>query len=125
MYGTNRFCPANSLSLTRTPAQTIVKAKSVPITDKSVTSDKFINNAGMETIKPVKIVENHGVRNRGWIDENIFGNNPSRLMAIHKRGWPSWKTSRTVAMATIALTAIIPETQGTVSYTHLRAHETP
>ena len=37
----------------------------VPITDKSVTSDKFINNAGIATINPVRIVENHGVLNFG------------------------------------------------------------
>src|SRR5258706_11893444 len=89
MYGTNLFSPANSLSLTSTPAQTIVNAKSVPITDRSVTSDRFINRAGIATINPVRIVENQGVRKRGWMDENIFGSRPSRLIAIQRRGWPS------------------------------------
>src|SRR5437762_3412748 len=112
MYGTNRFSPANSLSLTSTPAQTIVNAKRVPITDRSVTSERFIKSAGTATITPVRIVENHGVLNFGCIDENIFGSNPSRLIAIHRRGWPSWKTSRTVAIAMIALTAITPDTHG-------------
>src|SRR5688572_18490575 len=86
IYGTNRFSPANSLSLTNTPAQTIVKAKSVPMTDRSVTSVRFIKSAGMATIKPVRIVENHGVLNFGWIEEKIFGSSPSRLIAIQRRG---------------------------------------
>jgi hypothetical protein len=50
------------------------------MTESSVTSDKFINSAGIATIRPVSIVENHGLRNRGWIDENIFGSRPSRLI---------------------------------------------
>ena len=86
IYGTNLCCPANSFSFTSTPAQTIVNANSVPITDRSVTSDRFMNNAGIATTSPVRIVENQGVRNFGWIDEKIFGSSPSRLIAIHRRG---------------------------------------
>ena len=88
------------------------ESERVPITERSVTSDRFMNRAGIATINPVRIVENHGVRKRGWIDEKILGKRPSRLIAIHKRGCPSWNTRSTVAIAIIADTAMIPDIHG-------------
>ena len=50
---------------TSTPPQTKTKANKVPILHKSVTIVRFINNAGIPTIKPVTIVEKEGVLNFG------------------------------------------------------------
>src|SRR5687768_8114502 len=63
---------------------------------------------GIATKNPVKIVENEGVLYFGWIRENILGNKPSRLILIQILGCPNWNTSKTLAVAIIALTATIP-----------------
>src|SRR5262245_22787205 len=89
-----------------------MNANNVPMLVRSVTSVRFINNEGIATTNPVMIVENHGVLNRGWMAEKIGGSNPSRLIDIQMRGCPNWKTSNTVAIASTALMAMIPETQG-------------
>src|SRR5689334_2441871 len=73
-------------SNTNTPPQTRTNANNVPMLVRSVTSTRFINSDGMATTNPATIVENHGVLNRGWIEENIGGNNPSRLIDIQIRG---------------------------------------
>src|SRR5215203_5708407 len=71
---------------TRTPAQTITKAKRVPILVNANTVLKFRNKAGTATTNPVKMVANEGVLYLGCRRENILGNNPSRLMLIQILG---------------------------------------
>ncbi len=77
---------------------------------RSVTSVRFMKSEGMATTRPVTMVANHGVLKRGWMAEKIGGSRPSRDIAIQMRGWPSWKTSSTVASATTALMATMPAT---------------
>src|SRR5262245_40137567 len=95
-----------------TPPHTSTNANKVPMLVRSVTSVRFMNNDGIATTRPVTMVENHGVLNRGWMEEKMDGSRPSRLIDIQMRGCPSWNTSKTVAMAITALIAIIPETHG-------------
>ena len=71
------------------------------------------------------MVANEGVRNFGWMVENFLGNKPSRLMLIQMRGCPSWNTSSTLAMATIALTAMMPESQCRFSFWNTKASGSP
>ena len=96
---------------TNTPPQTNTKANKVPILHKSVTIFKFMNNAGIATTNPTTMVAKEGVLYLGCTIENFFGNKPSRLMLIQIRGCPIWNTSNTEAIATTALTAIIPDIQ--------------
>src|SRR3546814_10243347 len=111
MYGVLNFPrgASGSVWIRRTPAQTSVKAKRVPILQRSATMYMFINSTGIATTKPVTMVAKEGVLKRGWIREKDRGSSPSRLMLIQMRGWPIWNTKRTLAMATTALAAIIPD----------------
>ena len=112
-YGTlNLDCGLSGIFCkTRIPPHTKTNANKVPILVSESTVLKFRNNAGTATSTPVNMVEKEGVRNFGWSFENIFGKSPSRLMLIHMRGCPIWKTSSTLAVAIIALKATIPAIQ--------------
>lgn len=64
---------------------------------------------GIATRNPATTEEKAGVLYLGWSFENRFGSSPSRLMLIHMRGCPNWKTNSTLAIDITALTAMIPE----------------
>src|SRR2546430_2673499 len=73
----------------QTPAQTSMKAKSVPMLVISPETSAGINAAN----KPVKMKNNmfdlYGVLYRGCTSEKILGTSPSRLIEKNTRDWPS------------------------------------
>src|SRR5437868_7236004 len=74
---------------TNIPPHTNTNANNVPMLVSAITTFRFINNAGIPTTKPVKIVEKDGVLYLGCILEKILGSKPSLLILIHIRGCPN------------------------------------
>src|SRR6185503_5955827 len=90
-----------------TPADTSTNANKVPMFVRSTTSAMFANAANVPTNRPVRIVPTYGVRYFGCTLENAFGSSPSRDIEKKMRGWPSWKTSNTLPIATTAPNAMM------------------
>lgn len=123
MYGTLYLL--GPLSRNNTPAHTSINANNVPMLVRSVTHTRFKNKEGTATMIPVNIVEKAGVLNLGCIFENRGGNRPSLLILIHILGCPIWKTSKTLAIAIIALNDIIPEIQSSLQVLKTKARGSP
>src|SRR5262249_45620728 len=71
-----------------TPRDTSTKANSVPMFDKSAASLMFKKPAGMPTTAPAIQLDQCGVLNLGYTEENNFGKRPSRDMANQIRVCP-------------------------------------
>ena len=66
---------------TITPAQTMIKASSVPI-DVMCPNLEIGKTPAKKLTKPMKSkLDRHGVRHRGWISEKSLGKSPSRDIA--------------------------------------------
>ena len=64
-----------------TPAQTMIKAKSVPM-DVMFPNLEIGKNPAKNPVKTMKSkFDRHGVRHLGWISEKSLGKSPSRDMA--------------------------------------------
>src|ERR1044072_4849106 len=75
------------------PTQTRMKAKSVPMFVRSMTSSMEAKAAKTPTKTPVRIVVTCGVLYFGWTEAKVEGSSPSRAIEKKMRGWPNWKTS--------------------------------
>src|SRR5580692_5760708 len=73
-----RGCSGCFQRITNTPAQTITKAKRVPmlVMRPTMLSGRKAENGA--TMKKNKMFDRHGVRYFGWISENTRGIRPSR-----------------------------------------------
>ena len=70
------------------PTQTSMKAKSVPMFVRSMTSSMLAKAAKTPTKTPVRIVVTCGVLYFGWTLANVEGSSPSRAIEKKMRGWP-------------------------------------
>ena len=78
-----------------TPAQTIIKANSVPM-DVMCPNLEIGKNPAKKLTKTMKSrFDRHGVRHWGWMSEKSFGKSPSLDMAKKMRDWPKSITSIT------------------------------
>ncbi len=75
-----------------TAIETRMKAKSVPMLERSASVPMSNMPAGIATKNPATQVATSGVRNLLCTRENAAGSRPSRDMANHTRAWPSWNT---------------------------------
>ena len=81
--------PGSVLRRMMIPAATRMKAKAVPMLQRSTTSSIFITPANAATSRPVNRVERWGVRYLGCTAAAQGGSKPSRAMLKKMRVWPS------------------------------------
>src|SRR5689334_3997786 len=72
-----RFTSGSVLRMMMTPAHTRINANNVPMLVMSPTISPGTNAENTPTKRNKSMFDLYGVRNFGWMSENIFGSSPS------------------------------------------------